>query len=98
MNGDNSHSGGGLSGVDDDTFTRGELLDSRVLNLVLFSDEWTDVGFETSGAETHDDERNDEACQSRVRVVDDGRDSRDDHENMADPGEIGSALVPGCGT
>ena len=46
--------------VNDNAFSRGKFLDDHLLALNLLGNQWRDVGFETAGSDTHDDETQDE--------------------------------------
>lgn len=53
-------------GVDDDALAASCVADEELRALVLLSDEGRDVGLESTGTETHDDDGDDEAGQSTV--------------------------------
>ena len=71
-------------GIDDDTLARLGVADEELCALVLFRDEGRDVRLETTGANAHDDDGDDEACQRAVALLDDTGNRRDDEEDVAE--------------
>ncbi len=49
---------------------------------VLLSDEWRDIGLETTGTDTHDNNGDDEASKRTVAVLDDTGNRGDDEETV----------------
>ena len=95
------HSSSCLSGIDNNTFARWKLLDPHVFHLVLLGDERRHVRLEPSSAHAHDDDCNDEACQSTVRLLDDPGNTGDYEEDVADDRDAdrdadGLVAAPSC--
>lgn len=80
-------SGGGDGRVDNDALSGLEGPDVHVLVGDLLGDERRDVGLETTGADTHDDQTDDEAAQRRVSVGHDGWNGRDGQDDVANDGD-----------
>ena len=77
----------GDDGIDDDSFTAGEGLDVPGLLGLLLSEKRGDVGFETTGAHTHDDQTKGEDTDGGLWVDDDGWSGGRNEDEMADKGE-----------
>ena len=70
--------------VDDDALASLRVANEQLTPLILLSNKRRNVRLETSGTDTHDDDGDNEACQSTIGVVDDARNRGDDEETVAE--------------
>lgn len=70
--------------IDNDTLTRLESPDMHVLLAKLFDNKRVDIGLETTGTEANDNDGNDHGTKRATFVLNDGRESRDDKNDVAD--------------
>lgn len=76
-------------GVDDDSLSGLEDLDSRVLDGRLITEEGSEGGLDEPSSEGKNDDRDDERSNS-VTSSDDRRDGRDDQKDMGEGSDGGS--------
>ena len=70
--------------VNNDTLASGEGLDNHPGQVKLFNNQRVDVGLETTGTETHEDDTEREAGESSVRVLDNRRKTRHDEDDVTE--------------